>query len=350
MIEFKNTLKIIFVFIGLVIGAGFASGREIIEYFNFSSNSDFTGIALACILFIFICYIILEKSYNKNLYTIYDYISSMFKNTKPLRLFFLYLIFFDLVCGLIVMLSSCGEIVSSVFYIDKIYGSIFLALCCFLVFIFDIKGIAFINIILVPLIMAIMIFTTLSSIFSHISEPAFSMILDPKSHRNILLTSVFYVSYNTLTASSVLSPLTENIKSHKTILISSFLSGIMIGMLIFLVWFSLGLNFNKVWFESFPLKKLAENINTNFSHIYSLCLIMSIFTTAISEGYGILSYFKADTLYKRVIVSLIMFICLVPFSCISFVNLVRYLYYYIGMIGTVWMIIILFDYLKGLNK
>ena len=57
-----NCLKIIFVYIGLIIGAGFASGREICEYFNFCSNTDYTGVCIASILFIFVCYAILKKS------------------------------------------------------------------------------------------------------------------------------------------------------------------------------------------------------------------------------------------------------------------------------------------------
>lgn len=56
-----NCLKIIFVYIGLIIGAGFASGREICEYFNFCSNTDYTGVCIASILFIFVCYAIIKK-------------------------------------------------------------------------------------------------------------------------------------------------------------------------------------------------------------------------------------------------------------------------------------------------
>lgn len=344
-----NYLKIIFVYIGLIIGAGFASGREICEYFNFCSNTDYTGVCVACILFIFICYIILKKSMKYEIYTVRDYISSIFPNGKILRCFFMCLIFCDLLCGMIVMLSSCGEIINAQFELPKIIGTLILAAGCFIVFIFDIKGIAVINIILVPIITAVIIFIALGSIFSGIFEPAFLMGFSPAENKNIFLCAICYVSYNTLTAASVLSPLTKNINSQKVIMLSSIAAGIIIGLLIFLVWFSIGINFSSVWYESFPLRKLAEGISSNLTQIYTICLIMSIFTTAISEGYGIISYFKTDNKSKRIILSLIMLAVLVPFSYINFASLVKYLYYYLGMLGTVWMIIILADYFKNLK-
>ncbi len=344
-----NYLKIIFVYIGLIIGAGFASGREICEYFNFCSNTDYTGVCVACILFIFICYIILKKSMKFELYTIKDYIGSIFPNSNILKRFFLCLIFLDLLCGLIVMLSSCGEIINAEFEIPKIIGTILLAIGCFIVFIFDIKGIAVINITLVPIITAVIIFISLSSIFSGIFQSAFLIGFSPEAHRNVFLCAVCYVSYNTLTAASVLSPLTKDINNQKVIMLSSLAAGTIIGLLIFLVWFSLGINFSSVWYESFPLRKLSEGISHNLTHIYTICLIMSIFTTAISEGYGIISYFNANTKIKRIILSIIMFSVLIPFSMIHFSVLVKYLYFYLGMLGTLWMIVILIDYFKNLK-
>ena len=43
----KKALNISALYIGLVIGAGFASGREILEYFNLKNQRDLSGIILA---------------------------------------------------------------------------------------------------------------------------------------------------------------------------------------------------------------------------------------------------------------------------------------------------------------
>lgn len=343
-----NYLKIIFIYIGLIIGAGFASGREICEYFNFCSNTDFTGVAIAAILFTFVCYIILKKSVKYELYNISDYIKHIFSFSKLLQIFFMCLIFFDLVCGLIVMLSSCGEMIQNLLNTPKIIGSIMLAVCCFVVFIFDIKGIAVINIILVPIITLTITFICIFSILTKIYAPTFLNMLIG-ADRNIIFLSICYVSYNTLTAASVLSPIAKTIHDKRTILLSSATAGAIIGMLIFLVWFAIGQNFGSLWYESFPLQKLAGAIDNKFKYIYSLCLIFSIFTTAVSEGYGILSYFKINTIYKRAAASIIMFIIILPFSMINFAYLVKNLYFILGSLGMLWMLVLLIDYLKEIK-
>ena len=346
-----DILKIIFIYIGLIIGAGFASGREICEYFNFCSNTDYTGIAVASLLFIFICYAVLKKSMKYKLYNISDYVKHTFSFSKIFQYFFLFLIFADLTAGLIVMLSSWGEIMNSIFDIPKLAGSLLLALLCFGVFIFDIKGIAAINIILVPVIVITITVICLFSILTKISSPAFnSLNMFMGFNRNMLLMSICYVSYNTLTAASVLSPLAKSISSRKTILIGSVTAGAVIGLLIYLVWMAVGLNFNTLWYESFPMKKLAGMINDNLEQIYSLCLLFSIFTTAVAEGYGLLSYFKINTVLKRATLSIILFAILMPFSMINFAYLVKNLYFIMGFLGMFWMVTILIDYLKDLNK
>ena len=343
-----NYIKIIFIYIGLIIGAGFASGREICEYFNFCSNTDYTGIVVASLLFVFVCCAILRKSAKYELYNISDYVKHTLSFSKILQKLFLCLIFADLTVGLVVMLSSCGEIISSIFSSPKLFGSIMLAVCCTVVFIFDIKGIAAINIALVPVIIIIITLICVVSILKKTSSPAFNpAAMFTGANRNMLLLAVCYVSYNTLTAASVLSPASKNIGGDKTILISSFAAGLLIGLLIFIVWLAVSTNFSAVWYESFPLQKLAGMINDNLKNLYSLCLIFSIFTTAVSEGYGILSYFKPKTALSRAVYSVIIFSALLPFSIINFAFLVKNIYFIMGFLGIIWMAVILIDFLKN---
>ena len=73
----KQGLYLAFVYIGLVIGAGFASGREIMEYFNIPSGRDHSGIVLATFLLIVICYMILRRAYLSDLSTCDEYLHAV---------------------------------------------------------------------------------------------------------------------------------------------------------------------------------------------------------------------------------------------------------------------------------
>ena len=71
----KMVLKTAAVYIGLVIGAGFASGREVMEYFNIISSVNPTGILAAAFLFMLTAYMIGAKASEENISTFKDYIS-----------------------------------------------------------------------------------------------------------------------------------------------------------------------------------------------------------------------------------------------------------------------------------
>ncbi len=147
------------------------------------------------------------------------------------------------------------RISTSLFGTPKIIGSVALAALCFIVFIFDIKGVAAINIILVPVIIIIITITAVNSILSQIYSPAFFLTdFFMGSDRNVVLLSICYVSYNTLTAASVLSPISKTLKSRRTALIASSIAGAIIGLLIFLVWFAVGSSFGKVGTRASPSK------------------------------------------------------------------------------------------------
>ena len=60
----KNWIKIASIYVGTVIGAGFASGREITEFFGVYGIKGTWGIFLSCSLFAFVGSLLLIKVYN----------------------------------------------------------------------------------------------------------------------------------------------------------------------------------------------------------------------------------------------------------------------------------------------
>ena len=63
----KNSIKAIFVIIGTIIGAGFASGQEIYSFFNVYKENGIIGIIISSILIGLIIYIVLKKSSDLNI-------------------------------------------------------------------------------------------------------------------------------------------------------------------------------------------------------------------------------------------------------------------------------------------
>ena len=103
----KMVLKTAAVYIGLVIGAGFASGREVMEYFNIISSVNPTGILAAAFLFMLTAYMIGAKASEENISTFNDYISAVSGRAAPFVKYFMLAYMF---CGMFVMFSGSGAL------------------------------------------------------------------------------------------------------------------------------------------------------------------------------------------------------------------------------------------------
>ena len=337
----KTGFKIAMVYIGLIIGAGFASGREVLEYFNFRSSTNMSGVLLAAFLFIVIAYIILREASENKIYNFDDYITKVSGRVAPaVRLFMLLYMF----CGLFVMYSGSGALVYSLSEFPFIYGALIMAVICFGVISFDIKGIVTLNLILVPLMICGIIFVAVSTaVFS--SVPTFSPIKYVDG--GVLLSAVCYSAYNTVTAGAVLVPLARDV-DLKSIRIGAIGGGFCIGLLIMLVWTVQGANFDILYNEELPMLTLAALCGKLCKRVYTAVLFMAICTTAVSYGYGIMAKFgdRIKTAGQRALMAGVICISALPFSLYGFSNLVAGLYSFFGYIGMIWVLMVIVDRYK----
>lgn len=337
----KNIIKTVCVYIGLLIGAGFASGREILEYFNFKSNTNFSGIIISAFLFCFISYIIMSKASENRKENFYDYIDSVTGKTSSAIKYFMLIYMF---CGMFVMFAGSGALVYSLSTLPEVFGCVLMAIICFVVMSFDLKGIISLNVILVPLmICGILYISFCIAVFGNTS-----VFYTFESVKNgAILSAICYCSYNTVTAGSVLVPLASRMKRNE-IKISSLISGLIIGLLILVVWLVQGINFDIIWDSELPMMELSALCGKFCKKVYTTVLFMSICTTAVSYGFGLMIHFsnKIKSVKDRILFSAIICLCALPPAMYGFSILVSKLYSFFGYIGMIWMMWIIIDRYK----
>lgn len=335
----KKILEISFVYIGLVIGAGFASGREIFEYFNLSSRYDFAGIILAAVFFALIAYITMHQSARFGTSDFDGFIQRTAGRAALLVQLFMLLYMF---CGFFVMMSGSGALISSTFSVHPRYGIFLLALICFVTFSFDITGIVVINAVMVPVMIVGMVLLCISaSLYGGV--PTFAA-LDSLS-RNSLVSAACYVSYNTITVGAVLVPLAAKTE-RKTMLKAAVLGGSVLGILIFMVWSTLNIYYSEIIDSEMPLLDIAAVHGLGYEMTYTAVLFMALCTTAVSHGFGVLSKLKLKKRSDRILTSAALCLAAMPFARIGFSDLIAKLYSAFGYIGIVWMGMLIFTYIK----
>ncbi len=335
----QKILGISSVFIGLVIGAGFASGREIFEYFNRPSSADFTGIVIAAISFGAICYIIMhlaQKCKSPDFDSLINAISGRF--APAVKLFMTVFMF----CGFFIMMSACGVLTEEIFGFPRQWGVWLLALVCFGVFAFDVKGLVAFNTVLVPLMLAGMVFICLSSMYA--AQSVFSAF--DSIRYNPIVSSLCYVSYNTVTAGAVLVPLSAA-ATKKQIAAASIISGGVLGLLIYIAWLCMNLFFDRLALSEMPLLVLASENGQLTTIIYTLVLFMALCTTAVSQGFGILSKFSFRKTSHRIIGAAVLCLSAMPFAKFGFSALVSNLYSAFGYVGLMWTVVVIWKYIKN---
>lgn len=336
----KKAWNVSFVFIGLVIGAGFASGREILEYFTLASPSDPTGIVFAAISFAATAYITMRLSAHFGTHSFSGFISAVAgKAALPVKAFMLLYMF----CGFFVMLSGSGALFSEAFPLRPFFGIALLAAICFVTFAFDIRGLVAVNAVLVP-IMSVGISLLCISALCFECIPTFSPFgIEAKSP---ILSALCYVSYNTITAGAVLVPLSREI-SKSAMRRGALFSGLVLGTLIFLVWLVLSTYFDKIITSPMPLLKIAQARGKIFEITYTAVLFMALCTTAVSHGYGILAQFPTKNRLDRLLAAAILCLSAIPFARFGFSDLISRIYSSFGCLGILWLGCILLKYLKS---
>lgn len=332
-----KALKIAAVYIGLIIGAGFASGREILEYFNLHSSVNFSGILVSSVLFITVAYIILKKSSEENIKDYRGYIERVAGKAAPVVKVFTVVYMF---CGFSVMLAGSGALFDSLTPYSPIFGSALLGAVCLFAMCFDIKGVVWVNLLLVPLMICGIIYVSVCTfLFKSTGAATFGF-----PENMVILPAICYSGYNLITAGSVLVPLGKGSTAGQ-IRWGAVSGGFIIGVLILIVWTVQGMNLEILRDSELPMLTLAALCGKTCKYVYAAVLFMAICTTAVSCCFGITDYFSANfkTRKSRMAFSLILSLLGIFLSLYGFSGMVSNIYSLFGYLGIVWIVWIIID-------
>ncbi|HEX2924994.1 MAG TPA: hypothetical protein VHP38_01840 [Ruminiclostridium sp.] len=211
--EFANILKVAFLYMATIIGAGFASGQEIIQFFSTYYKGGFLGIILAGGLFSIVGYIVLTKVYTNRIKSYDEFLFPMMGYFLGKIMEFVVMLF--MACLMSVMTAGLGNILMELTGLGYRYCVIIGAFACLLAILSNIKGIVALSSFISPILIAGIIFVGCyilvskdTSVFS-ISDK-FSVITN-----NWVFSAILYVSYNTILSTVLLTGMLPYLKSRK---------------------------------------------------------------------------------------------------------------------------------------
>ena len=149
-------LKVVFVIIGTVIGAGFASGQEIFSFFFLYGIKGLIGILISSIIIGITIYKTIKIVHRNNIDNYRDFLNYFYKNKKINNITSIIVNIFILI-SFYIMIAGFGAYLQQELQLNSIIGSSVLAILCLILFKTNIKGLVKVNEILIPILIIIII-------------------------------------------------------------------------------------------------------------------------------------------------------------------------------------------------
>ena len=329
----SNIFKVVFVIIGTLIGAGFASGQEMYVFFFSHGVEGLIGIIISSIIMGLVIYKTLQIANKYQVNTYKDFLDILIQKNKTVKKIVNTVINIFILITFFIMIAGFGAYFEQELGISSLIGSSMLSIITFLVFMTSIKGVVKANEILVPILIT---FLTIIGIINFKNLPIFELqnYVINTNKTIYLIDAILYSSYNSILLIPVLLTLRNYIKNKKQIIKISTISSaiiILLSIIVFLLLVRVDVDITKL---EMPAVYVVSNMHIIFKYIYGFIILGSIFTTTISLG---ASFLKNVTKNKKSYtqVALIMCITGIVISKFGFSNLVNLLYPIFGYLGII---------------
>lgn len=338
-VDFKKVFKIACVYTGTILGAGFASGKEIAGFFVKYGYFGIAGLIFAGMLFAFIGAKIMKITFENNINTYSEFADRIFG--RYFGLIMQTIVFVFLFTLFSAMIAGGGAVIKQTFGISAQIGSLIIALFCFFIFIFDVDGIVELNVFLCPVLVIGGAFIGLYIFFSH-NSPVFNYgLLGIGSFFDNWFTSAFiYVSYNIISASAVLISLRPVIESKKTAVMGGAAGGAVMAFLGICIFLPLLVNYSRIKGIDIPMLFLTDEFGKFMSFVYFAVFISAVITTAAGNGFAVIKWVSENTKLEIIYVKALIVLAGFTASLIGFSGFVEKIYPLFGVIGIVELFII----------
>ncbi|MBO9128168.1 GerAB/ArcD/ProY family transporter [Bacillus sp. 165] len=330
--NWKIAKKIAATYIGTVVGAGFATGREIVEFFTLNGTYGTIGILVSGILFMWLGTKMMILSARIQAFSAQEFNKYLFGNTVGTGINILLLLVLFGVTS--VMLSAAGAVFEEQLHLPKQIGVLFTILACILILSRGLQGVFEVNSLVVP-IMMLFIIGLFSTKIMQIGPLILNSIPAGTWNTNWVSSPITYVAMNLAMAQSVLVPLASEIKDEKAIKVGGLLGGAGLGLILLCSQFSL-LSVDGFHQYNIPMAEVVRQLNSTFHFFFVLIIFGEVFTTLIGNLFGMSKQIQSMTGWKHN--TIVLGILLISY-CISYVGYGKLLHMLYPLIG--WFSLIL---------
>lgn len=344
-INFKKVFKTAGAFMAWVIGSGFATGQEVLQFFSSYGYHSYGVVLLNLAGFIGIGYLLMSSGFEHK--TKPDFNHFKFFCGSKLGTFYTWLITAILLLLIPILVAGGGATLKEYYGINTYIGSALMAALVLAAYLIGFERMIKIISSLGPLIIVFSLIVGILSLFADMGNwekiPAYETALAPyHAAPNWLMSGLLYLGLNFFPGSTYFTRLGYGVSSKKELKYSAILGGTALLLSITVVSTAIMLNGNATAGLEIPVLYLARKISHLFGGVFSVILVLGIFSSCSAMMWTVCSRFSFpqkswNTLCAAAVAVFAYFV-----SLLSFGKLVSAIYPVIGYIGLIFIACVLY--------
>lgn len=334
-----RSVKISMTIVGTTIGAGFASGREIWEFFGAYGDESRLSIVLSMGLFFLAVVTMLKIGWHRRTRH-YSEMLAQLMDHRLARLFDVVILLF-LLTGTLVMVAGSGATFEQ-WNGSHMLGGLVLSATVLLVLLFDLRGLMLVNAVLMPVLILILLSVCSHFLQTDTKEPVLAWHLPTVTLQTPLWSSaITYTAFNIISLLAVLSTLGTEIRRSSEIWLAGGISTVCLGVVAYLYNMALLRVAHLVPQYDIPLFALMRHYSPWWLGVVSLVLWLAIFTTAVSNVHSLTFRLSEWLPLPRWSIGAITLMVMLPLSQLGFAALIHILYPLYGVLNLFILMILL---------
>jgi uncharacterized membrane protein YkvI len=347
-----NVVKFAGAFVAFIIGAGFASGQEIMQFFTSFGLSGIAGAVVSLVIFACLGFIIMDRGFTVrasiDAETKHPFVYwTTYKETGPLAIIgkgvsfvFEWLVLVFLFSIVVIMISGAGATMKQYFGLDAQIGCLIMSVLVFVSVFFGLKRLIDIIGMLGPIIIAFTIAVAIAALVSHPSGLAdhaagVAVMRESAPVGSWFLAAVLYVAYNISCSVAFLGSMGATANSRREARLGGIFGGVMLmGAALFVVLGQLSFA-SEVAGTDIPTLVLAQKIAPVLGAIFSIILLDEILSTAAPMMWLVCDRFTKENSKQQRILLVVLSVAAYFGGNLPFGRLVGTIYPYMGYMGLI---------------
>ena len=339
----KEAIKIGFAYVGIVVGAGFSTGQEVMQFFSPYGLWSYIGVLLSGLILGFIGRQVAKigTAFDaQNHESTLDYLfgNAFSKIVDYLLIFFLFGIS-------VTMIAGAGSTFQESFGVPTWLGALIMVIAIYITLLMDFNKIVRALGIVTPFLIILVVIIAAYYLFN--GSISFGKVNETVPHDSLWLGILKGINYGGLAFAvgfSTIVAIGGDASRRRVSGAGALFGGIIYTILLALINFALQSEFPKIKDPDIPMLTLANAINPWIALVLSVIMLAVMYNTILGLMYSFAARFTEPYSKKYHIFIIVMVIVAYGLSFVGFAGLINYLYPIMGYVGLIVVIGVLIKY------